>query len=238
MKLMHIVAGVVVSTAAFVAVNTTSAGATGETCKIEPVIKITDLFDTGHNFEYKTVDGVKTVTGKFKVTGGENCTKEASLAVWIMPTADGQPLESQIFFDSDNNGGQPFGPGVHTLTAEIPGSDCYFQVDMLEGKNPKGFNGTANYGNLMHPIDNTDPLDPGHRRNMLDADKGGTDNVCEDPETPETPEEPETPEVKAVQTSTPTQLPSTGAGAIATTFLGVSTSAGLAHAIVRRFLRK
>lgn len=66
-----------------------------------------------------------------------------------------------------------------------------------------------------------------------EKDSEGNCVVPKQPETPKKPEQPKTPEVKSEQT--PTVLPQTGAGAVAATFMGISTSAGIAHAIVRRF---
>ncbi|HTE22296.1 MAG TPA: hypothetical protein VK674_04620 [Candidatus Limnocylindria bacterium] len=232
--LKYLFAAALIAGTVAVGVHAPRAEATATTCKIETVIPVT-IQDHSKNFTYKTVNGKTTVTGQFKVTGDANCKKEAVLAVWKMSTATGIPLEEQELFDYDNNDRKTFGPGTHTLTADVP--NCWYQVDMLEGWNPSGFNGTANYGNLMHPVDNIDPLDPGHRRNMLDTDKGGDKSCDEEPETPENPKTPETPkkpQVLGKGTDAPAALPATGPGAVVGTFAGVTASAGAAHAIVSK----
>ncbi len=210
---------VLVATAMTVGVSK-SVGASSNTCSIDPVVPITDIRDPGKNFTFNN-DG--TVTAQFKVTGDENCKKFAVLAIWDAKNSTGQPLEKQELFSSANNDGKSFSPGVHTLTAKLP--NCFWQLDLLEGTDPRGVNGTANYGTLMNPT-----------RHMLDTKLGG--KACEDPKPPVTPTPPTQPQVLSVQTvaaTTPTTLPSTGPEDMATTFFGVSASAGLAHAIVRRF---
>ena len=179
MKAFKYIAGFAVVAAAAFVLNGQTVGATGNhtnTCKIEAVVPVT-IQDHSKNF---TINNDGTITAQFKVTGDANCKKHAVLASWIMPTPDGQPLESQIFHDSAPKSPTLYGPGIHKLTVKLPKCN-YWQVDLLETYDPKGFNGTANYGNLMHPIDNEGPLDPGHRRNMLDAIASKVKKDCEQP---------------------------------------------------------
>lgn len=252
MKIITYAFGIAVVTAAVFAATSKTAGATADTCKIEAVIPVT-VQDPGKNF---TVNSDKTVTAKFKVTGPANCKKQAVFAVWNSPTANGLPLETQTLHDYAPKTTTSFGPGVHTITAKLP-TCTYWQLDLLEGSDPRGINGTANYGNLMHPVSNTNK--PGYRRNIIDAQMGG--NKC-NPEPPKdacpniaemqkevpagytrdangncvpTPQGgPDEPVAQVAAVQTPAELPKTGAGAVATTFVGVTTAAGLAHAIIRR----
>ncbi len=258
MNVTKLVLGLAVTTAAIVAVNTRPVDATSSSCKIESVIKITSFSNVGQNF---TINSDGTVTAQFKVTGDASCKKPAVLAVWNMPTADGQPLESQIFHDSAPKQATMYGPGVHKLTAKLPPCD-YWQLDLLEGSDPKGFNGTANYGNMMHPIDNDPPLDAGHRRGMLDTKLGGQKKDCTPPKqdacpnidgTQEAipanhqkdsngncriPELSNTPVVAAVRTPENGKLPSTGPADTAAIFAGASASAATAHAVISKLKRR
>lgn len=254
MKLFKYIAGLAVVTAAVVAFNSNTASATNTACKIEAVIPVT-IQDHGKNF---TFNSNGTVTAQFKITGDANCKKNAVLASWIMKDATGQPLESQIFHDSAPKSPTLYGPGIHKLTVKVPQCD-FWQLDLIESYDPKGFNGTANYGNLMHPIDNEGPLDPGHRRNLIDAKAGGQKKDCTPPPkdlcpnidgtqtaipaghqlngqgqcvVPPTPTPPVTP--PQVQATT-TELPKTGAGSVATAFVGISTLTGSLHWVIRRF---
>lgn len=258
MKLRKLALGAAVTLGVMIAATAT-AGATSNVCKVEPVNPIPSIYETGKNFTFNN-DG--TVTAHFKVTGDSDCKRTMVFAVWKMPTADGQPLESQIFHDSAPKTATKFGPGVHKLTAKLPQCD-YWQLDLLEGSDPKGFNGTANYGNLMWPVSPDNSNKPGHRRSMIDTMHGGQKKDCTPPKTDVCPNidgqqsevpaghqkdasgncvvpsgQGEAPVVAAAQTPENGKLPSTGPADIAATFAGVSTSAGVAHAIVRRFRRK
>lgn len=222
MKVLNVILGVVIAASAVVAINTASAGATGQTTKCDiPTLP----WGAGAGEKMK-IEGNK-VTASFTVTG-TNCTTPVTLAVWKAPSANGQPINKQVLYGFTTS---TFGPGNHTISAAIP--DCYFQADLLLGSNPKAPDGTANYAYQNGKILTNSPL--------RDYKYGGN-KVCEEPKTPEQPKTPETPvqggqggQVQAV--ATPVELPKTGAGAIAGTFAGVSVSAGAAHAIVRRFKR-
>jgi len=217
MNTIKFVVGFAVIAGAIVMAAPQSAQAT--TCKIEPVVPITDIRDTGKNFTFNA-DG--TITAKFKVTGDADCKKEAVLAVWKAPNGtNGEPLIEQKLFDYAPKTATKYGVGEHTITAKMP--NCFWQLDLLEGSDPRGVDGTANYGTFLKPT-----------RHMLDTMHGG-DKECDVPVPPvQPPVRPEGgPEVKGVQT-TPAELVKTGPASIAGTFVGVSSLAGIAHTLVQR----
>lgn len=222
MKVTNIIAGMVVAVATVVAINTAPASAATSTntnnsnCKVTGVTPITDLFDTGKNFTF-SADG-KKVTAHFVVTGNSSCTKSVAFATWKSPTKDGHPLKDQTLYDSRV---AIYGVGTHSMTLNLP--QCsYWQLDLLNNTRATAADGSAAYA---------------WTDGMFDTMLGGNPK-CEEPEKPEKPEEPkeEKPVVKAV--ATPTKLPETGPAAVAATFTGVTASAGVAHAIVRRIRRK
>jgi hypothetical protein len=209
MQVVKYALGTVLIAAAMVAGSSKPAYATNGVCDI-PKLSLGEA----------TGKGMSVQNGKISasfVVEGHDCTTPVTLAVWKSPSANGQPINDQKLFGHVT---KTFGPGQHTLTADVP--DCYFQADLLVGSNPTAPDGTPNYAYQNGQILSVHPL-----RDW----KYGGDKVCEEPKTPE---QPKVPQVQAAQT-TPAKLPSTGAGAVASTFFGVSASAGLAHAIVRRF---
>jgi hypothetical protein len=242
MKVFKIVAGMIVVAASMVAINSVSASATASN-KCDVVAK-----QLGHWGESFNVNSNK-ITATFEVSG-QNCTTPVTLAIWKAPSANGQPINEQKLFGHTTN---TFGPGVHTLTTTVP--NCFWQADLLKGDKATAPDGTANYayqnGQILkvHPLrdfkyggqgkceepEDVCPNIDGDQAEVPEGHEVDGEGNCVVPEEPETPEEPkeETPEVKGEQT--PTVLPETGAGAVAATFMGVSTSAGIAHAIVRRF---
>lgn len=218
-----IFAAIVLAGASVIALSgTAQAAVTPDTntpeCGIYPVVEITDIRDTNKNFTYNS-DG--TVTAKFKVEGTDpNCTKDASLAVWQAPTGKQYPLSDQVFYDSATKTG--LGIGTHTLTAKLP---CgFWQIDLVEGADPKGIDGTAFYGDLFDP----------NAAHMLDTHFANTtckETVVEK----EVPVETVKTVVKTETVNTPVKsLPSTGAGSIIAGTMGLSTSAGLAINLIRR----
>lgn len=219
MKAFKIIAGMVVVAATVVAVNTATAGATANNTTTCDIPKLALGEPAGKNMK---VEGNK-VTATFTVTG-TNCTTPVTLAVWKTPSANGQPINDQVFFGHTT---QTYGPGVHTISANIP--DCYWQADLLVGDKPKAADGTANYAYQNGKILTVHPL--------RDFKFGGDKKCTEQPKTPEQPKggagEGGPEEVAA----TVTEMPKTGAGAMAATFAGVTASAGIAHAIVNRFKR-
>ena len=188
------------------------------------------------------------VTAKFTLKGDANCKKAMTLAVWKAPSANGQPINDQVFHGYKTG---TFGKGTHTLTTDLPNAGkCYFQADLLKGSNPKAPDGTANYAYQNGQILTNHPL--------VDFKFGGKEK-CEDKEIPETcpynsamkkddpncfepcPYNPamrkddkencKPPVTPTPTTPTPTEvksLPSTGAGSILAGTMGLSTSAGLA----------
>jgi len=190
-----------------------------------------------------TVKGDK-VTAKFTLKGEENCKFDMTLATFETPSADATPFKEQKLYSSVSS---RFGRGTHTLTTNMP--DCFYQVDILTGKPSEAVKGTRLF-DFMNRVNftNLDQFRTGtEAAHVHDALIGG-DKSCEKPVIPE-PEKPgggetveqtkpEAPAVEsAVTTKQPEVLPSTGPAAIASTFAGVTASAGLAHAIVRRFRR-
>jgi len=227
MKIFKIVAGVLVAATAVVVINATSANA--QDTAVCDVPKLALGAPTGKNMEVNGDSIGDTITATFEVTG-ENCTTPVTLAVWKTvngPEAKGSPIEQQVFFGSTT---KTYGPGKNqTITAVLP--NCYWQADLLVGSNPKAPDGTAHYAYQNGQILSVHPL--------RDFTFGGKKSCAETPKTPEQPKGKgaDTPQVAAAVTPTPTTLPATGAGAVAGTFIGISSLAGVAHAVIRR-LRK
>ena len=218
MKAFKVIAGVVIAAVAVVAVNTASVGATGnhnQECKFEYKAFSGQPYGLGQGFE-KHPD---VVTTGFWISGDETCRMDVTLTVWKIPHATLQPYpeEEQVYFAHKT--GKQLKPGFHVLAVKVP--DCFWQADLVKGVNPTGPNGKL-------------PYEDGR---MINSTLGGDKKCVEEPETPKTPEQPKGQgEVQSVQT--PAVLPSTGAGAVAGIFAGVTASAGAAHAAVRRYLRK
>jgi hypothetical protein len=241
MKVLNVIVGTAVAVATIVAINAGSANAATNKC----VVEAKQLGQWGKSF---TVSGDK-VTATFKVTG-ENCNTPVTLAVWTSEQANGHPLDTQKLFSHSTT---TVGPGTHVLTSKLP--NCFYQADLIQSDKPTAPDGGANY-----QYQNGQFVDGG----LKDFKYGGTQKCEDKPEEPEepkdvcpnidgkqaevpeghevdgegncvVPEDPKDPEVKGEQT--PTVLPETGAGLIGT-FAGVSASAGIAHAAVRRFKRK
>lgn len=244
MKGLKIVAGVLVAAATLVAVGTTHAKA-DQACTIEPFTSVT-VQDHGKNFTVN--ESAQTVTAKFKVTGDQNCSKQAVLAVWVSPSANGLPYESQTFFDYESKSNTTYAPGVHTITAKIPQCE-YWQVDLLEGSNPKGFNDTAYYGGLMEPVSPDNTNRPGYKRNMLDTMMGGQKRDC-------TPPPDVCPNIENMQTSVPagyirdangncvvrttsqpTVLPDTGVGSAVGIFSATTAAGYIVNRLKQRFVK-
>lgn len=201
-----------------------------DACKIVPKNEITNILDTNKNFTYNT-DG--TVTAHFKVEGTDaNCKKDASLAVWSAPTGKQYPLTDQKFYDGATL--TNLGRGEYSLTADLP---CgFWQIDLVEGPDPKGVNGTAYYGEFLS-------ADAAH---MLDTHFGNTvcnETVVEKPvekvvtktvtkEVPVTKTKIVTNTVAAPVSS----VPNTGAdaGSMLASTMGLSTSTGLAYNLIRK----
>jgi hypothetical protein len=230
MKVFTLAAGLIVAATSVVALNTATASAVtpSNVCDI-PKLKLGE--PTGKNMV--VVD--KTITATFTVTG-QNCDTDVTLAVWKSPSANGQPINKQVFFGSKTL--PDVKPGTHTITMTLP-DDCYFQADLLVGDKPTAPDGTPNYAYQNGKILTEHPL-----RDFKFGGKRDCTVPQQPPKTPEPPKQddpkggPEEPQVKAVQTTTPTTMPDTGAGAVAATFGGVSIATGAVHAIVRRFKRQ
>lgn len=228
-KLKAISAALVIAVVSVVAYTGVASAITPNTntdaCKIVPKNEITNVLDTNKNFTYNA-DG--TVTAHFKVEGTDaNCKKDASLAVWSAPTGKQYPLEDQVYHDGATL--TNLGRGEYSLTADLP---CgFWQIDLVEGPDPKGINGTAYYGEFLSP-------DAAH---MLDTHFGNT--TCE--ETVVEKEVPVEKEKVVYKTNTVTKevpvqgapvkaVPSTGAGSILASTMGLSTSSGLAYNLFRK----
>ena len=199
--------------AAFAFVTVVSAiGMTGSVqaaseCKIEKAVDGTSLTDLKN--KSITQSGNK-VTAKFIVSGDADCKKSASIATWKWYSRFGLPLNEQELYKTATG---TFGPGTHTLTAEVP--VCYWQADLVQGTRPTAADGTADYR-----FENGDLL--------MDAAFGG-DGVCK--KGGETPSAPQTP---ATDVSTITTLPSTGAGSVLATATVLGLGAGAAYSVIRR----
>jgi len=252
MKSWKILTGILVVAAGAMYINTATASATANVpCDI-PKLKLGEPY--GQNM---TINGNK-LTANFTVTG-ENCKTPVTLAVWKTPSANGQPfLEQKLFAYTTKT----FGPGKHSITATLP--DCYWQVDLLTSDKPTAPDGTPMYAFQNGKILEVHPL----RDFKFGGSKKCTEpepekDVCPNIEGMQTevPEgykkddkgncviipakpKPEKPQVEGIQTGggggqqVPEALPSTGPGAIVGTFMGMTVSAGAAHAIVQRFRRR
>lgn len=198
-----------------------------------------------------TVSG-DTISTTVTLTGDANCKRAITLATWKAPAADGQPIDQQVLF---NHTTKIFGKGTHTISAKLPPNNCYYQADLLRSASPTAPDGTANYawqdGKIVpadqNPILNfkfggdkvcedepekdvcphdssmaiDDPnCDPCPRDNTMKKD----DPNCNPPVAPEKPVTPSTPV---------TTIPSTGAGSIIASVMGLSTSAGAAYSYIR-----
>ncbi len=199
-------------------------------CNLNPVVatSVSPLV-INQNFTYNS-DG--TVTAKYKIAGTDaNCKKDVSLAVWSVPSGKQYPLSEQVFFDSATAVAQ--GKGEHTLTAKLP---CgFWQIDLVEGADPKGINGTADYGGLGS--------NGAHMLDTYFAQTKCVDKVVVKPV--EVPVEKVVVKTKTntvvkevpVTTAAPVStVPSTGAdaGSMAAGTVGLSTSAGLAYDLIRK----
>ncbi len=230
-KVQAIVASAIVSVASFAAVAMPAhAAITKDTntdaCYIKAQTPITDIKDTNKNFTYNA-DG--TVTAHFVVGGTDaNCKKDASLAVWKAPTGKQYPLTDQVFYSSATK--TSLSKGSYTLTAKLP---CNFwQIDLVEGADPKGIDVTANYGELFSS----------NKAHMLDTNFG--QNVCTETvvEKPVEVTKTVTKNVPVTVTKTVTaaapvsSVPSTGAdaGSVLMGTMGLSTSTGLAYNLIRK----
>lgn len=180
----------------------------------------------------------QSVSASFTVKGS-NCVTPVTLAVWERPTAEG--IRDQKLFDFAT---VTVGPGRHTnaITVDLP--ECMWQADIVEGADPKGPDGTADYMKLVNGE---------WVGNLRDFKKGGS-GVCTTPTEEPCPydetmdkddpnckavEEPEkevvVKEVKTVETKeVPVEsVPNTGPASILATTFGVSTSAGLGYNLFR-----
>lgn len=202
-----IIASVIVSALAVGLVSTKASAANTADCKVNGVTPITDLHDTGKNF---TFNGTQ-VTAHFKVEGGANCRQPVAFATWKAPSLSGHPLNEQKLYQSKV---QTFGPGTHTMVLEIP--KCgFWQIDLLNNTRATAADGSANYA---------------WTDGMFDTMHGKQTCEVEKPVTPVTPE------VKPAATQ-PTTLVKSGPSAMVATFMGVSSLAGIGHAVMRKIKR-
>lgn len=208
-KIKLLVAGLVAITtiATGAVLNSENASAqTAPNCHVNVITPVTGLSDFGSNI---TTSG-RTATAKFKVTGDANCKKAMTFASWKLPNKAGLPLEAQKLYTSTT---RTYGVGTHSITVRTP--DCYWQVDLLEGSRATSVNGDANY--------------VWGKDRLMDFELGGDKSCEEKPQEPETPETPETPTTPETPLTSVEKLPSTGAGSIIASVLGLSTSTGLAY---------
>lgn len=243
------VAGLLVVAAGAIYLNTASASATSNTACDIPKLKL------GEPYGQKMVIKDNKLTATFNVTG-VNCKTPVTLAVWKTPSANGQPFLDQKLFTYTT---KTYGPGTHSITAALP--NCYWQVDLLVGDEPTAPDGTPMYafqnGKLLsvHPLrdfkfgGNKKCVEPKPEKDVCPNIEGMQTEV---PEGYKKDDKgncviiPTKPKVEGVQTGgigeqakqVPEALPSTGPGAIVGTFMGMTVSAGAAHAIVQRFRRR
>lgn len=159
--------------------------------------------------------GAETVTANFevyKVNPSEDvdCTKDVTIASWNAPNGiNGMPFNKQTIVDSVSD---TYEVGVHSVSVKKP--ECFYQVDVIRGLDPKGPDGTANYTAAQY----------------VSSTHGGA--KCED--------KPEKPEKKPTKTVVVTQeaLPNTGAGAVLPIAAVSGLGAGVLHNIRSRRSRK
>ena len=75
-----------------------------------------------------TVSGA-SVTAKFTLSGSKDCKFDMSLFTFEAPAANAMPVKDQTLYNYKTG---TFGPGTHTLTAQMP--QCYHQLDIVTGK--------------------------------------------------------------------------------------------------------
>jgi hypothetical protein len=177
-------------------------------------VKIVGTQNTSNQANSRFAVSGQTITGKFIVSGNEDCKVDVTLATWQAPDAGkGQPYSAQKLFKFATG---KFGPGEHSLSTQLP--ECFFQADLVRGTNPTAADGSPVY----------------ESGRMLGSLHGGT-KACITPETPPTGGEGGgslTPEVPATPAATPTPtLPDTGAGL--STFLGLLALTGTGYAYLR-----
>lgn len=177
-------------------------------------------------------------TAKFTLKGADNCKKAMTVAVWKAPAANGQPVNDQKLYAYKTG---VFGKGQNTLTVKLP-DNCYFQADLLKGTSPTAPDGTANYAYQNGKIVENHPLVDfkfgGERKCEDQPEKCPYDSSMEknDPNCKQkevcpfdSTMEKNDPNCKQQETPvTVSSIPSTGAGSILASTLGLSTSAGLA----------
>ena len=211
-KLIIASLGVIMGIVGF-ATNVSAQSSTPE-CTIDPIPM--------NQWQKSFTTAGNNISSKFTLKGDANCTKTMTLAVWNSPSADGQPINEQRLYSSTT---ATFTKGTHSITAKLPGTDCYFQADLLKGSNATAPDGTANYAYQNGQILTNHPL--------VDFKFGGK-KVCEEkPEKPTQPETPETPQTPVTPVAKVEELPSTGAGSVLASVFGLSTTTGLAYNYIR-----
>lgn len=205
-KLFYVVAPVVALLITAAMVLPTTVGATGANTQ-ECTVKAVGTKNTAGNTDSRFVlNGNGTVSATFEVKGNTDCKLDVTLASWQAPDADkGRPYDQQKLYKYVTDS---FGVGRHTLTVELP--NCFYQVDLVRGKNPTGPNNMPVY----------------EKGRMMGSLHGGT-KVCEEPKTPPVVTTPP-------QVSSATTLPKTGAGGMVGLFAGASIFGAAAHNLAVR----
>lgn len=223
---MAVTLSTAVAAPAFAAENAAANGNKNKNCDIstEQPDRGTAMVDPVGGKKKFTKDGNRAY---IKVTlSGKGCEQDVTLAAWKAPDADFKPYRKQVLAWYNNRTIKTGNKASETVTMSIRIPDCYFQIDLVRGSNPRGIDGGGAYqeGRMIHGI------------------KGG-DKTCEVPETPETPDTPDTPvtpetpdtpdtpvtpeQPKVITVSSAKELPKTGPAAVTAAF-GAASAAGAA----------
>lgn len=169
-------------------------------------VKAVGSKNTANNTDSRFKVAGNTVTATFIVTGPEGCTQVVTLASWQAPDADkGRPYNLQKLYKYATG---TYGVGAHTISVEAP--DCFYQIDLVRGSKPTGIDGGPVY----------------ETGRMMGSLHGGT-KVCEE-------KKPEPPVTTPPVSTTPTELPKTGAGNVLGIFAASTVLGAAVHRLVTR----
>lgn len=180
---------------------------TGETCTATALGGKNTIGDPNSRWALSE-DGTVAIA-HVVVEGGESCEQQVTIAVWQAPDGDkGQPYELQKF-----HGFATYTLAVGTNEVRIQLPDCFYQVDLLRGTDPRGIDGGP-----VYPVEV-----------MMASLHGGTKACVVEESTGEG----TTPPVVNIISQSPTPLPSVGPGGV----LIVSAFAALSGYIAHRLYR-
>lgn len=207
-KMTNLALSAVVLGAAVTALSvptTVNAANTSNTANCQ--VKTTGKVNTAGNSDSRFTLNGKMVSAEFEVKGDATCKVDITLASWQAPNADkGRPYSEQKLYKYVTGN---FGVGTHTLSVELP--DCFYQVDLVRGKNPTGPGNSPIY----------------EAGRMMGSLHGGTEK-CEEPKKPVEKTPVNTPKEEVKSEVIPKVLPSTG---IETAIGGLLSTSALAASL-------